>query len=141
VRKVAKLLLGLATAWQLAYMLLYAGTLLQVLASGFAPLPAGAASLPEGFGALFAVHLATLVLMLALAAFYLAHAVRSPRVPARWRGAWIAGNVLGGVLAQLPYWYLYVWREPDPLPTACVRPGPGAPDVTPSSSASPGSPG
>jgi hypothetical protein len=141
VGKVVKLLLGLATAWQLAYMILYAPTLLQVLASGFAPLPAGAEGLPEGFGAQFGVHLLTLVLMLALAAFYLADAARSPRVPARWRGAWIAGNVVGGVLAQLPYWYLYVWRDPEPLPTICVRPGPGAPGVTPSSSASPGSPG
>lgn len=134
--KGARILLGLATAWQLAYALLYAGTLLRVLASGFAPLPGGAAGLPEGFGALFALHLGTLVLMLALAGFYVAHAARSPRVPARWRGAWIAANVVGGFLVQLPYWYLYVWRAPGPLPTTWVGPGRGAAAgtrVTPSS--------
>ncbi len=123
--KAARLLLGLATAWQLAYALLYTGTLLRVLASGFAPLPGGAGGLPEGFGALFALHLATLLLMVGLAAGYVAHAARSPRVPARWRGAWIALNVVGGFLAQLPYWYLYVWRDPRPLDTTCLRPGPG----------------
>jgi hypothetical protein len=136
VGKGARILLGLATAWQLVYALVYTGTLLRVLASGFAPLPGDATELPEGFGALFALHLGTLVLMLALAGFYLAHAARSPRVPARWRGAWIAANVIGGFLAQLPYWYLYVWREAEPLPTTWLGPGGGAAagtGVTPSS--------
>lgn len=124
--KPRKVLLGLATAWQLVYAALFTGTLLRVLMSGFAPLPGGAAGLPEGFGPLFFLHLATLVLMLALAAYYVALAARSPRVPRRWRGLWIVLNVVGGFVAQLAFWYLFIWREPEPLPTKLARP-PGPP--------------
>lgn len=123
VTRTRRLLLGLATAWQLVYASLFTGTLVRVLMSGFAPLPGGASGLPEDFGALFFVHLGTLLLMLGLAAYYVAHAARSPRVPKRWRGTWVVLNVVGGFLSQIVYWYLYVWREPEPLQTTLVRPG------------------
>ncbi len=119
-----KVLLGVATAWQLVYAVLFTGTLLRVLLSGFAPLPGGAAGLPDAFGPLFLLHLGTLVLMLALAVWYVAQAARSPRVPQRWRALWVVLNVVGGFVAQLAFWYLYVWREPEPLGTTLARPPP-----------------
>lgn len=121
--KARKILLGLATAWQLVYAILFTGTLLRVLLSGFAPLPGGASGLPEGFGPLFFVHLATLLLMLGLAVYYVSEASRSPHVPKRWRGLWVALNVVCGFFAQIVFWYLYIWREPEPLPTTLVRAG------------------
>ena len=121
--KARKLLLGVATAWQLVYAVLFTGTLLRVLMSGFAPLPGGASGLPEDFGALFLVHLGTMLLMLGLAVHYVVQAARSPRVPGRWRALWVALNVVGGVFAQIVDWYLFIWREPEPLPTTLVRPG------------------
>ncbi len=121
--KPTKIQLGLATAWQLVYAVLFTGTLLRVLMSGFAPLPGGASGLPAGFGPLFFVHLATMLLMLALAVFYVAEAARSPRVPRRRRMLWIVLNVVGGFLAQLVFWYVFIWREPEPLATTLVRPG------------------
>jgi hypothetical protein len=124
--RIAKICLGLATAWQLVYTALFAGMLLRVLLSGFAPLPGGAAGLPEDFGALFVVHLGTLVLMLALAVWYVAEAARSPRVPRRWRALWIALVVVGGFVAQLAFWYAFIWRKPAPLETTLVGPPPPA---------------
>lgn len=121
--KARKALLGVATAWQLVYAALFTGTLLRVLGSGFAPLPGGAAGLPEGFGPSFFLHLATLLLMLGLGVYYVVQAARSPRVPARERALWVVLNVVGGFLAQLVYWYLYIWREPDGMPAASAQRG------------------
>ncbi len=122
--KIRKLLLGVATAWQLVYALLFTGTLVRVLLSGFAPLPGGARGLPESFGALFLVHLVTLLLMLALAVYYVAQAALSPRVPARWRAAWVLLNVVGGFAAQLVYWSVFIWREPVRPAMPSAEPGP-----------------
>ncbi len=122
--KARKALLGIATAWQLVYAALFTGTLVRVLLSGFAPLPGGAEGLPEGFGPTFFVHLASLLLMLGLAIYYVAQAARSPRVPARERKVWVVLNVVGGFLAQLVYWYLFIWREPEPLATSLAGPKP-----------------
>jgi hypothetical protein len=124
VTKARKALLGVVTAWQLVYAALFTGTLVRVLLSGFAPLPGGEAGLPEGFGPSFFGHLATLLLMLGLAVYYVGQAARSPRVPARERKLWVVLNVVGGFLAQLVFWYLFIWREPEPLATTPAGPDP-----------------
>ncbi|HET7824925.1 MAG TPA: hypothetical protein VFK90_06310 [Anaeromyxobacter sp.] len=122
--KAAKVLLGAATAWPIAYLALFTRTLLDVVRAGFVAPP----ELVEGpalrLAATFAVHLATLVLIVLLGGFYARDAARSPRVPEDRRVPWLVANVAGGFLAQLPYWWLYVWRDAEPLATTAVRPGP-----------------
>jgi hypothetical protein len=118
-----KLLLGAATAWPLVYLALFGGTLLEVALSGFVPAPELVGGSLAEVAALLAVHLGTLLLIVALGAWYVKDAFRSPRVPEDRRVVWVVLNVAGGFLAQLPYWYLFVWREPEPLATTVVKPG------------------
>jgi hypothetical protein len=118
-----KLLLGLATAWPLAYLVLFTRTLVDVALAGFVAPPELVGGSLAAVAALFAVHLGTLLLIVALGAWYVKDAFRSPHVPESRRVVWVVMNVVGGFLAQLPYWYLFVWREPDPLATTVVKPG------------------
>jgi hypothetical protein len=118
-----KLLLGVATAWPLAYLVMFTRTLLEVALSGFVPPPELVSGSLAEVAALFAVHLGTLFLIVTLGAWYVKDAFRSPRVPEGRRIAWVVLNVVGGFLAQLPYWYLFVWRDPEPLATTVVKPG------------------
>lgn len=113
-----KLLLGAATAWQLVYAILFAGPFYRFVASGLTLSPAEEPALPAGLGPMLVVHLGTLLLMGVLAIWYVADAARSPRIPSRWRPAWIALDVATGFFAQLVHWYLFVWREPEPLTTS-----------------------
>ncbi|HEY6003425.1 MAG TPA: hypothetical protein VIV57_11175 [Anaeromyxobacter sp.] len=118
-----KLLLGAATAWPLVYLAVFTRTLLEVALSGFTPPP----ELVDGslllVAAQLAVHLGTLILIVTLGAWYVKDSFRSPHVPENRRVVWVVLNVVGGFLAQIPYWYLFVWREPEPLPTTVVKPG------------------
>lgn len=122
--KPAKVLLGAATAWPIAYLALYTGTLLEVARAGFVAPPELVDGSPASLAAAFALHLGTLVLIAALGGFYARDAARSPRVPEDRRVPWLVANVVGGFFAQLPYWYLFVWRDPGPLATTAVGPGP-----------------
>jgi hypothetical protein len=124
--KPAKVLLGAATAWPIVYLALFTRTLVDVTLAGFVPPPDLVEGSPVRLAATFAVHLATLLLIVTLGAFYARDAARSPRIPEGRRVPWLVANVAGGFLAQLPYWYLFVWREPEPLATRVVRPGPSA---------------
>ena len=120
--KARKLLLGAATAWPLAYVAIFARTLVEVALAGFVPPPELVSGSLPLVAAQLAVHLGTLVLIVALGAFYVKDAFRSPRVPEDRRVVWVVLNVVGGFLAQVPYWYLYVWRGRDPLRTTVVHP-------------------
>lgn len=124
--KATKLLLGAATAWPIVYLALFTRTLVDVVAAGFVAPPELVEGSPARLAATFALHLATLLLVVALGAFYARDAARSARIPEDRRVPWLVANVAGGFLAQLPYWYLFVWREAEPLGTSVVRPGPSA---------------
>lgn len=106
-----KLLLGAATAWQLAYLAVFLGPFYRFVASGLTLSPAEEPALPAGFGPLLLLHLGTALLMLVVAGWYVADAARSPRIPDRWRPMWIALDVATGPLAQMVHWVLFVWRE------------------------------
>jgi hypothetical protein len=124
VTRARKLLLGAATAWPLVYLVLFARMLVDVALAGFVPSPELVGGSLPLIAAQFAVHLGTLVLIVALGAFYVKDAFRSPRVPEDRRVVWVVLNLVGGFLAQVPYWYLFVWRAREPLPTTAVGPTP-----------------
>jgi hypothetical protein len=60
-------------------------------------------------------------IVLGLTVFYAAHAYRSHNVPENRRVLWVVLNVVGSFVAQIIYWYLFIWREPETLLT---RPSP-----------------
>jgi hypothetical protein len=119
VSKPKKILLGVLTVWPLAYMMTFVVTVLGLVmtASGVRP-PSGPGSGPPAWvPLLFVAHIGTMMLMLGLTVFYGIHAYRSVRVPENRRIIWVLLNVLGSFIAQGFYWYLFIWREPEPVVT------------------------
>lgn len=116
--KPRKIILAIVTAWPLAYMLIFMVTVIGMVTTVGSQVPGTPAPGPPAWIlGLFAVHLVTMLLTLALTIFYGVHAYRSSRVPENRRVLWVVLNILGSFIAQLFYWYLFIWREPEPLET------------------------
>lgn len=114
--KPKKLLLGVLTVWPLAYMVLFMSFVLTMIMTAHPG--RGQRSGPPGWmPALFIAHLGTMLLILGLTVFYAAHAYRSRRVPENRRVLWVMLNVIGSFVAQIIYWYVFIWREPETLLT------------------------
>jgi hypothetical protein len=82
--------------------------------------PAGSVS-PIGFPvALIVGHLATMLISVALLAFYIVHLFRNARIDGNMKAVWAIVIFMGGQLAMPVYWYLYIWRDaaPDSVVTA-----------------------
>lgn len=76
----------------------------------------GPSNQPPGgfFLILLPLHLFTMVLSFALAGIYIANIFRNDRVAADKKALWAVVVFIGYSIAQLIYWYLYIWREPEP---------------------------
>jgi len=83
--------------------------------------PSAETMLPVGFALLFLAHITTMALMVLLMIFYIVMALKDERHDQTARIVWIALIATAGVLADLVYWYLYIWRKPnagEPLSSA-----------------------
>jgi intracellular septation protein A len=60
------------------------------------------------FELLMALHIGTMLLLVAGAVAYVAHAWRSPRVGKDERVLWVIVLILGGVIAMPIYWWLHI---------------------------------
>jgi len=84
--------------------------------------PSAETVLPIGFALLFLAHITTMALMVLLLIFYIVMALKDERHDQTARIVWIVLIATAGVLADLVYWYLYIWRKPqlrvEPLSTA-----------------------
>lgn len=67
------------------------------------------------FSAAFAVSALTALLSLGLTAFYIVHASRHRGLRGQTQ-SWGMLLLFFGIIAQPVYWYMYIWREPAPLP-------------------------
>lgn len=67
---------------------------------------------PVGFIVLFVVHMFTILLILALMAFYIVQVVRTDRLDQTMKILWTVLICMVGMGAMPVYWYLYIWREP-----------------------------
>ena len=54
----------------------------------------------------------------ALAAIYIVNIFRNDRVMPEKKALWAVVVFLGSSIAQIVYWYLYIWREPEARPKA-----------------------
>ncbi len=101
-----KILLGIATVWPFAYIILF---MLFVFLLIFVQ-PGG-----DGFGALFLliipVHMLTIFLAIGMQIFYIVDTFRNERVEKNQQIMWVILLVLLGLLAMPVYWYLNIWRE------------------------------
>ena len=67
---------------------------------------------PIGFIVLFVVHMFTILLIMALIAFYIVQVVRTDRLDQTMKILWTVLICMVGMGAIPVYWYLYIWREP-----------------------------
>jgi uncharacterized BrkB/YihY/UPF0761 family membrane protein len=66
------------------------------------------------FNMIFSLHLATIVLIMALIAFHIVYLFKTNRVPKDKKALWAAVIFLGNMVAIPVFWYLYVRKVDDP---------------------------
>lgn len=114
-----KLLVGALSLWPFVYMFLFFGF---IASSFFWTAPDGLASNhssrpPVAFMLIFAAHLATMLLMFALVAFYIAYLFKTDRVAQDKKALWAVVLFLGNMLAMPIFFFIYVWPDQWPRPS------------------------
>ena len=69
---------------------------------------------PIGFASIFALHMLTILLSMALIPIYIVLAVKSVNLDQTTRIVWVVLICMMGMMAMPVYWYLYVWRKAPP---------------------------
>jgi hypothetical protein len=114
--KPIRILVGLATAWLPLYLLLFLAVWFSMFTGFFflgdaAPGPSFMMSL---FPAIFPLHCLTLVIQLALMAFYLFHVIKNTAASDLLRVILGVGIFFMPLLAMPVYFCLYIWTEQPP---------------------------
>lgn len=111
--KPAKILLGLATLWPIAYLFVFLAFFISmVIGMTNAPGDHGPAAFPTAFIVLFVLHGLTMLWLIGLLVFYIANVFRNDRVQKDMKVLWALVLFMGSMISMPIYWYLYVWREP-----------------------------
>lgn len=126
--KTTKILLGLATFWPFLYLILFFVFVFSSIL--FMPGPGEEGSGPPLFFAVFvALHLLTMLWIMALTIFYIVNVFRNDRVEKDKKVLWAVVIFLGNMIAMPIYWYLYIWNEA-PIASATSPASLGSPDTT-----------
>ena len=115
--KTLKVLLGLATVWPAAYIVLF---FVFVFSTVF--FDNGLDGPPNFFPVILLLHLLTMLVIAALTIFYIVNVFRNPRVDKDKKALWAVVLFMGSVIAMPVYWYLYFWM---PAPEAPMFTNPG----------------
>ena len=116
-KKSTKILLGVATIWPIAYMLLFfVGMMFMMFLMPFAsgstpPHQADSPLIFIGFLSFFTVHMLTILMSMGLMAFYIVRIFKTPLDEAM-KIMWTVLICMVGIFAMPVFWYLYIWREP-----------------------------
>lgn len=126
--KSIKILLGLATLWPFVYIILFLVFVFSTIF--FMPGTRGDESGPPFFFAAFmAVHIFTMLWIMALTVFYMVNVFKNDRVEKDKKVLWAVVIFMGSMIAMPIYWYLYIWKEAPanslPIPAALQSPGTG----------------
>lgn len=115
--KTQKTLLGIASGWPIVYIVLFIAFIFGMIALS-AGEPSGGSELDPifggGFVVLMIVHMLTIFMSLGLTVFYIVHAIMTTRLDSNMRIIWIVLFFFGGMIAEPVYWYLQIWKEPEP---------------------------
>lgn len=113
--KAKKLALGAATLWPLLYLFLFFGffafAMTSIMSGDSAP---GEDPMDSLFGVFFALHFLTMIWMFVLVAVYIRILFKTNRVPQDKKSLWAVVLFLGNMIAMPIFWFLYIWREPQP---------------------------
>jgi len=102
------ILLGILTAWPLVYMGIFMLSVFGMFLSGGHP----ATLFP--FAALMVLHLLTMLLVVVLLVIYIVYVFQSDRVPQDLKALWAVVLFLGNAVAMMVFWYIYIWKQPEP---------------------------
>jgi len=108
--------IGILTALPLVYMVLFFATFFAAAGPGRT---AHAMPIFGSFERMMVLHLGTMVLTVALLVFYIVHAFKNERLSGEKRILWVLVLFFGTFIAELIYWWIYVWGPPAEGP----RPG------------------
>jgi len=119
-KKSTKVWLGIATIWPVVYIFVFIAAIVLffalVASEGGSPGsdPGGPASmlLPFGFVGLMAVHMLTILDMLAMKVFYIVRVFKTEQLDQNMRIMWTLLLVFATIFAEPVFWYLYIWRDP-----------------------------
>lgn len=117
-KRSTKVLLGIATIWQLLYMVLFVGFVLGLVVLGESAGRMGdaaGAAIGVSFLLIFVLHMITIFLMMGLLIYYIIHAVRNESLKGDMKAVWVVLFVFAGILAEPVYWYLKIWKADDML--------------------------
>ena len=111
--KPVKLLVGALSLWPFLYIFVFFGFiatsfLWMTRADGGRERSSGP---PLAFLLLFAAHLATMLLIFALIAFYIVYLFKTDRVEQDKKALWAAVLFLGNMVAMPVFFYLYIWPD------------------------------
>lgn len=110
--KTLKVLLGLATVWPSAYIILFFAFVFSTIMSG----GGNPANPPVEFILIFVLHLFTMLVIAALTVFYIVNVFRNQRVEKDKKALWAVVLFMGSVIAMPVYWYLYFWKPAPETP-------------------------
>lgn len=100
-RKIVKVLVGIATLWPLLYLVLFMLTILGSVFRTFA----------VPFTILVPLHLLTMVWLMGLTAFYIVNLMKNERLDRDKKILWAVLLFMGNMVTMPVYWYLCIWRE------------------------------
>ena len=102
--KTWKVLLGLLTLWPLCYLVLF--FILTFIGIFF-----GAATQAPFIQLILPVHLLTMLLIFALAVFYIVNVFKNKRIENDKKALWAVVLFMGNMIAMPVYWYLFIWKD------------------------------
>lgn len=109
IRKPLAIVIGLFTIWPLIYVGLFMVFLVVVAFTIFQHAPQHQSG-PGIFPYIIIPHVGTMLLMLALMAFYIVHVFKNPALKPDWRIVWTALLFFIFAFSGPVYWWLFIWR-------------------------------
>ncbi len=106
--KRTKIFVGVATCWPPLYMLLFFAAFLTTITTIGQDPPAVASAIPT----LLALHVLTMLEVLALLVFYVAHVFKNAALDQNARVLWAIFLFVGSFVAAAIYFVKFVWPEP-----------------------------
>lgn len=119
-KKSTKVWLGIATIWPVLYVFIFVALIIgfAVFAStvtghpGSEPAALTSILVPVGFMGLMAVHLFTILEMLAMKVYYIVRVIKTDQLDQNLKIMWTLLLVFATIFAEPVFWYLYIWRDP-----------------------------
>lgn len=106
-----KIVLGLATAWPIAYIILFILLIFRRIFMTFLEGPLSLLTIPVMFLSLFPFHFMTIISIWVLLVFYIVHIFNNDNLPQDNKVIWVIVVFLGSTVGMFIYWYICIWQE------------------------------